>query len=635
MEHGVLTLCGYFEGMGNRKLPWTRVAARGARASGPPTATRPSASPPWARPTTPSPRSRSSARRPAASARSCSSPTTAPTGRRPSAPTSCSPSTSSRRAGEMNVDRDDSIAWVGRQQRAVLRRDAAGHPRGDRQVQGPIRESPDHLTSAVREDSRMGIELRTATPDDVGPMFQADARAFGFTLHRRADPAGPADDGPDPVPPRVRRAAASLESPASFGFDVTLPGGAAVPAGGVTWVSVQPTHRRQGLLRRLMDACHADIDARGEPVAMLNAERRRDLRAFRLRDRRHRAAGDDQPEGRNVPARGGAVRRHGRGQPSTTRSNATAPRCGSASGGCERARSAVPTRGTPSSPLAAARSPRGCPEAFHLRHAEGFVSYRVAQDWNEGQPQHKVEIVEMVACTPDAHAALWHTVLGLDLVGVVRTRQMPLDDPLPYLLQNARVVVSSGVDDNTWVHPRDVATCFGTRTYGSDDRLVVEAAGRRWAIDGSPEGASCKPVRTRPDLATDVAGLGVLLLGGVRPSVLAAGRRLDAQDQRTLRRADARSSSATTSPSARPTSDPASRRPVPRAKRAARRHRERLPRARTDERRRRRSPQVRSAGCNSGSSSSPNRAPPTTNCWPSPCSPRSSASTRSSAPTTT
>jgi limonene 1,2-monooxygenase len=26
MEHGVLTLCGYFEGMGNRKLPWTNSA---------------------------------------------------------------------------------------------------------------------------------------------------------------------------------------------------------------------------------------------------------------------------------------------------------------------------------------------------------------------------------------------------------------------------------------------------------------------------------------------------------------------------------------------------------------------------------------------------------------------------------
>ncbi|MFT3852789.1 MAG: GNAT family N-acetyltransferase [Ilumatobacteraceae bacterium] len=36
-------------------------------------------------------------------------------------------------------------------------------------------------------------------------------------------------------------------------------------------MGVAATHRRQGLLRRLMDACHDDIDARREPVAMLFA----------------------------------------------------------------------------------------------------------------------------------------------------------------------------------------------------------------------------------------------------------------------------------------------------------------------------------------------------------------------------
>ena len=57
----------------------------------------------------------------------------------------------------------------------------------------------------------------------------------------------------------------------SYALDVTVPGGATVPMGAVTWVGVAATHRRQGLLRRLIAACHADIDDRGEPVAMLFA----------------------------------------------------------------------------------------------------------------------------------------------------------------------------------------------------------------------------------------------------------------------------------------------------------------------------------------------------------------------------
>src|SRR5436190_10593829 len=58
---------------------------------------------------------------------------------------------------------------------------------------------------------------------------------------------------------------------ASYAMDVGLPGGAIVPMGGVTWVSTAATHRRQGLMRRVVGAVHDDIDARGEPVATLYA----------------------------------------------------------------------------------------------------------------------------------------------------------------------------------------------------------------------------------------------------------------------------------------------------------------------------------------------------------------------------
>src|SRR5436190_19142094 len=58
---------------------------------------------------------------------------------------------------------------------------------------------------------------------------------------------------------------------ASYAMDVGLPGGAIVPMGGVTWVSTAATHRRQGVMRRVVEAVHDDIDARGEPVATLSA----------------------------------------------------------------------------------------------------------------------------------------------------------------------------------------------------------------------------------------------------------------------------------------------------------------------------------------------------------------------------
>jgi predicted acetyltransferase len=80
---------------------------------------------------------------------------------------------------------------------------------------------------------------------------------------------------------------------------------------------------------------------------------------------------------------------------------------------------------------------------------------------------------------------------------------------------------------------------FGARTYGTDDRFVVEADGVRWAIEQAGDEVSCRRVRTRPDLVTDAPSLGALLFGGTRATELAAGRTLTARDARVLARADA------------------------------------------------------------------------------------------------
>ena len=77
-----------------------------------------------------------------------------------------------------------------------------------------------------------------------------------------------------------------------------------------------------------------------------------------------------------------------------------------------------------------------------------------------------------------------------------------------------------------WLNLRDVKRCFEARTYGTDDDIVVEADGVRWRIGAG----GCARVRSRADLQTDHASLSALLLGGVRPSALVAGRRMTARN---------------------------------------------------------------------------------------------------------
>ena len=66
----------------------------------------------------------------------------------------------------------------------------------------------------------------------------------------------------------------------AFSFELTLPGGALVPASGITMVGVEPTHRRRGILTEMLRWLHEDAVRRGEPLAILTASEASIYRRF-------------------------------------------------------------------------------------------------------------------------------------------------------------------------------------------------------------------------------------------------------------------------------------------------------------------------------------------------------------------
>lgn len=379
------------------------------------------------------------------------------------------------------------------------------------------------------------ISIRTPTDDDLPAMIALDGRAFG-------EPWTEADvEAFRPVCDlgrfRIAHDGADLIGVAgSWAHELTVPGGGIVRAGGVTWVAVATSHRRRGLLRRLMGAIHDDIAERDEPIATLTASEGGIYERFgygiatRYRlieiDRRRAQIADslvpDGPSPRIVDPGEHVeemVERFDR------------YRLGRVG---EIARSEAWTR------LRLHEFGTGCAAALH---PDGFATWKVTPQWNDGHPEHELRLMELVATTPDAHAALWHTVLSHDLVGPVRSRSvMSLDDPLPFLLTDQRALRTTDLNDMLWVRPRDVRAAFEARTFGTDDSFVIEVAFadgvRRFKIEGSPDGSRVRSARTKPHLVTDQASLGALYLGGVLPSTLAAGRRLTASSPDVLRRAD-------------------------------------------------------------------------------------------------
>ena len=118
----------------------------------------------------------------------------------------------------------------------------------------------------------MTIEIRRVRPDELGESVEALTAAF---LERpdidavveRAEPrAGTwtacwvAHDG--------ERVCGTFRS---WATEITVPGGARLPAAAVSGVTVLPTHRRRGILRGMVAAEHAAIRERGEAMALLHA----------------------------------------------------------------------------------------------------------------------------------------------------------------------------------------------------------------------------------------------------------------------------------------------------------------------------------------------------------------------------
>jgi len=378
--------------------------------------------------------------------------------------------------------------------------------------------------------------IRPPTDEEWPAVCHADGRAFGST----STPEEIEERRPLHDTARFRIALDGKQIVAvagSYALDVTLPGGSSVPMGGVTWVSVAATHRRQGLMRRVIDAVHDDIDVRGEPVASLFASEGGiyERLGYGIATRVRVVSLDPRLTG---------FRSEYRVAPGSVRyveGDDIVPALSGIWDRFRRLRAGEVARDTfYQDYLAQVRSKPADDEsaAAYLVHEDGYAAYRMTDQWNDGHPAHRLNLLELAAVTPEAHAALWQTLLGIDLVGEITSRHIALDDPLPFLLDNQRALRTTTVNDGVWVNARDPAICFGARTYRTTDRIVVEAEGKRWAIEGGQDGGSCKGVRTRPDLVTSHGWLSALLYGGVLPSSLVAGRRMTARNDDVLNRAD-------------------------------------------------------------------------------------------------
>jgi predicted acetyltransferase len=176
----------------------------------------------------------------------------------------------------------------------------------------------------------------------------------------------------------------------------------------------------------------------------------------------------------------------------------------------------------------------------------GYAAWRMKEGMDHSLPGSRLIVAALVGEHDAAREALWRFLLGVDLVSVVSVPDSPPEEPVRNLLADSRRLRTTGITDHLWVRLVDVPAALAARRYALEDRLTLEVRDAFlppnegvYELVGGPDGAACRPAAGAADLALDVADLGSLYLGGVRPSTLGRAGRVRELTPGALRRADA------------------------------------------------------------------------------------------------
>ncbi|MFE0458058.1 GNAT family N-acetyltransferase [Kitasatospora sp. NPDC058965] len=322
----------------------------------------------------------------------------------------------------------------------------------------------------------------------------------------------------------------------SFPLQLTLPGGALLPVSGVSAVTTTQTHRRRGLLSRMMRQDLAAAKERGEAVSILIAAEYAiygrfgfgpATRAVGLEVDLKRAGGIRADLAGAVGGRLDLVsmaelgtlgpdlhERWRRQQPGAINRD-------------EQYWNAVTGALVP--PVS-----DGWNEPFALVHRDaagqvtGLAVYQVKAHWDGVLPDCTVQVKDFLALDLPTAVTLWRYLTEVDWTTKVVVGNVGPDDPLPLLLTDPRAATVTETGDFTWLRVLDVPAAFAARGYAGPGRVVLEVAdpdgyaAGRWALEVAADGTG-RAERTldEPDLALSASALGTLYLGAESAARLA------------------------------------------------------------------------------------------------------------------
>ena len=385
--------------------------------------------------------------------------------------------------------------------------------------------------------SRVDIQIRTIAENEFHDWSSAEA--LGFATHAteeyislahsiaEIDRTFGAFDGDQIVGTTTTRTSA-----------LTVPGGIA-QLGFVDDVSVLATHRRRGILTQMMRAQMDQIHERGEPFSALTASESLIYERFGFGiaswtdgweiDRHHTAM--------KIPPSCGGRLTFVDPHKARTEWPILHKRLSQDRVGMVHYNSAYWGAALWDSEW----HRRGASEFFHVAylrdgHISGMCTYRIRD--------RQVLVVFLLGEDAEVEAELWQFCFGIDLMSEIQTFVRPLDDPLPWRLEDVRRLRRTR-SDHMWLRLIDVGAALEARQYDSEGTVTLRVSDDFCAwndgvyrLEAGPGGAVCIASDRSPDLHLTVADLAAVYMGGDSFSTLARAGRLRADDKSAITLAD-------------------------------------------------------------------------------------------------
>lgn len=324
----------------------------------------------------------------------------------------------------------------------------------------------------------------------------------------------------------------------SIGLEVTVPGGGFVPLAGVSAVTVAPTHRRKGLLSRMMSGEVNAAKERGEILAGLYAAEYPIYGRYGFGpattcakwhlDARAAAFTRDLPGEVEIVDLDTTTREAAR---LYDRVRALTPGAVSRTRAMwERKLDLVPREGESASKKvlhALCRDESG--------DVVGYVRYKFGDErWTHERPDNVVEALDLFAVNVEYEARLWKYLADHDWVSEVYAGEVRREDELwRELLVDRRVAWAENQVDGQWIRVLDAPAALAARRYEVPGRIVLRVVDKdgyadgTFALDGGPEGATCGPTAESADVTLPATVLASIYLGGFPAGRLAALGMLD------------------------------------------------------------------------------------------------------------